>query len=160
MHFKRGPKNSGMGRPPPPLFGQCPKENVFFFIDLFPYNTWTSWFTGIPKKNINYSMQWITHSLKTWNQEMLAHFKIIHKLAWEKVPKRLKVFVNFPSQKQLHPVICHQYISKKKTTSPDRLLFFKWGLSPSKGCPLRRGNKEADGKLFDASSVQVDRANL
>ena len=28
--LKRGPKNSGMGRPPPPLFGQCPKENVFF----------------------------------------------------------------------------------------------------------------------------------
>ena len=24
------PKNSGMGRPPPPLFGHCPKENVFF----------------------------------------------------------------------------------------------------------------------------------
>ena len=27
---KKGPKNPGMGRPPPPLFGQCPKENVFF----------------------------------------------------------------------------------------------------------------------------------
>ena len=26
---KKGPKNSGMGKPPP-LFGQCPKENVFF----------------------------------------------------------------------------------------------------------------------------------
>ena len=28
--LKRGPKNSGMGSPPP-SFGQCPKENVFFF---------------------------------------------------------------------------------------------------------------------------------
>ena len=28
--LKRGPKNSGIGRPPPPSFGQCPKENVFF----------------------------------------------------------------------------------------------------------------------------------
>ena len=28
---KRGPKNSGMGRPPP-SFGQCPKENVFFLL--------------------------------------------------------------------------------------------------------------------------------
>ena len=28
---KRGPKNPGMGRPPP-LFGQCPKENVFFLL--------------------------------------------------------------------------------------------------------------------------------
>ena len=28
--LKRGPKNLGMGRPPPPSFGQCPKENVFF----------------------------------------------------------------------------------------------------------------------------------
>ena len=28
--LKRGPKNSGMGRPSPPSFGQCPKENVFF----------------------------------------------------------------------------------------------------------------------------------
>ena len=27
-----------MGRPPPPLFGQCPKENVFFSIDPFPYS--------------------------------------------------------------------------------------------------------------------------
>ena len=34
--LKRGPKNPGMGRPPPPSFGQCPKENVFFFFDLFP----------------------------------------------------------------------------------------------------------------------------
>ena len=25
-----GPKNLGLGRPPPPSFGQCPKENVFF----------------------------------------------------------------------------------------------------------------------------------
>ena len=33
--LKRGPKNSGMGRPPPPPFGQCPKENVFF--PLTPY---------------------------------------------------------------------------------------------------------------------------
>ena len=39
--LKRGPKYSGMGRPPP-SFGQCPKENVFFpltpslsrFVDL------------------------------------------------------------------------------------------------------------------------------
>ena len=35
--LEKGPKNSGMGRPPPPLFGQCPKENVFFSMDLFPY---------------------------------------------------------------------------------------------------------------------------
>ena len=28
--LKIGPKISGMGRPPPPSFGQCPKENVFF----------------------------------------------------------------------------------------------------------------------------------
>ena len=28
--LKRGPKSSGMGRPSPPSFGQCPKENVFF----------------------------------------------------------------------------------------------------------------------------------
>ena len=28
--LEKGPKNSGMGRPPPPSFGQCPKENVFF----------------------------------------------------------------------------------------------------------------------------------
>ena len=27
---KKRAKNSGMGRPPPPFFGQCPKENVFF----------------------------------------------------------------------------------------------------------------------------------
>ena len=27
---KKVPKNSGMGRPPPPLSGQSPKENVFF----------------------------------------------------------------------------------------------------------------------------------
>ena len=26
-----------MGRPLPPTFGQCPKENVFFLIDVFPY---------------------------------------------------------------------------------------------------------------------------
>ena len=30
--LKRGPKTSGMGRPPPPLFGQCPKENVFLLL--------------------------------------------------------------------------------------------------------------------------------
>ena len=36
MHFlKKGQKKSGMGRPPP-SFGHCPKENVFFFIDVFP----------------------------------------------------------------------------------------------------------------------------
>ena len=29
-HLERGPKNLGMGRPPPPSFGQCPKENIFF----------------------------------------------------------------------------------------------------------------------------------
>ena len=29
--LERGPKNSGMGRPPP-SFGQCPKENVFFLL--------------------------------------------------------------------------------------------------------------------------------
>ena len=28
--LEKGPKNSGMGRPPTPSFGQCPKENVFF----------------------------------------------------------------------------------------------------------------------------------
>ena len=33
--LERGPKNSGIGRPPP-LFGQCPKENVFFSIEAFP----------------------------------------------------------------------------------------------------------------------------
>ena len=37
--LKREPKKLGMGRPPPPLFGQCPKENVFFSIDPFP-NRW------------------------------------------------------------------------------------------------------------------------
>ena len=36
MQLKRGPKNLGVGRPPPPSFGQCPKENVFFCIDAFP----------------------------------------------------------------------------------------------------------------------------
>ena len=30
--LKKGPKNSGMGRPPPPSFGQCPKENVFLLL--------------------------------------------------------------------------------------------------------------------------------
>ena len=34
--IEKGPKNSDMGRPPPPLFGQYPKENVFF-IEAFPY---------------------------------------------------------------------------------------------------------------------------
>ena len=29
---KKGPKNSGMGKPPSPLFGQCPKENVLLFM--------------------------------------------------------------------------------------------------------------------------------
>ena len=29
---KKGPKNLGMGKPPPPLFGQCPKENVLFLM--------------------------------------------------------------------------------------------------------------------------------
>ena len=29
--LKRGPKISGMGRPPPPSFGQCPKD-----VDVFP----------------------------------------------------------------------------------------------------------------------------
>ena len=28
--LEKGPKNSGMGRPPLPSFGQSPKENVFF----------------------------------------------------------------------------------------------------------------------------------
>ena len=28
---KTGSKNSGRGLPPP-LFGQCPKENIFFFV--------------------------------------------------------------------------------------------------------------------------------
>ena len=34
--LEKGPKNSGMGRPPSPSFGQCPKENVFFSIEAFP----------------------------------------------------------------------------------------------------------------------------
>ena len=39
--LEKGPKNSGMGRPsPPPSFGQCPKENVFFLLmsSLSPNN--------------------------------------------------------------------------------------------------------------------------
>ena len=31
----KGPKNSGKALPPPPLFGQCPKENIFFW-EVFP----------------------------------------------------------------------------------------------------------------------------
>jgi len=27
---KKGPKNSGIGKPPPPTFGQCPKVNDIF----------------------------------------------------------------------------------------------------------------------------------
>ena len=41
--LKRGPKNSGRGKPPPPSFGQCPKENVFFFIEAFPYKKLFTW---------------------------------------------------------------------------------------------------------------------
>ena len=35
--LKRGPKNSGMGRPPPPYSGNARKK-TFFFIDVFPYS--------------------------------------------------------------------------------------------------------------------------
>ena len=36
--FEKGPKNSGMGRPPP-LFGNARKK-TFFSFDVFPYNCW------------------------------------------------------------------------------------------------------------------------
>ena len=32
---KKGPKNPGMGRPPPPYLGNARKK-TFFFIDVFP----------------------------------------------------------------------------------------------------------------------------
>ena len=32
---KKGPKNSGIGRPPPPFSGNARKK-TFFFIDVFP----------------------------------------------------------------------------------------------------------------------------
>ena len=38
MHFlKEGRKNSGMGRPPPPLIRAMPERKRFFSIDPFPY---------------------------------------------------------------------------------------------------------------------------
>ena len=38
MHFlKKGQKIRAWVDPPPPSFGQCPKEKFFFSIDVFPY---------------------------------------------------------------------------------------------------------------------------
>ena len=37
MAKRGGQKIRAWVDPPPPSFGQCPKENVFFSIDVFPY---------------------------------------------------------------------------------------------------------------------------
>ena len=42
MHFLKEGQKIWAWVDPPPLFGQCPKENVFFSIEVFPYRL-SSW---------------------------------------------------------------------------------------------------------------------
>ena len=47
--LKRGPKNSGMGRPPLPIIRAMPERKRFFSIDVFPYQRWVFRITQPPK---------------------------------------------------------------------------------------------------------------
>ena len=40
MHFLKEGQKIRAWVDPPPLFRKCPEENVFFFIEAFPYTVW------------------------------------------------------------------------------------------------------------------------
>ena len=102
MHFLKEGQKIRAWVDPPPLFGQCPKENVFFSIEAFPY-AFNRWIDGEKGKQVKSGSE-SRHRIKdSWNimrqslevltyQQILSTKYPLHRIHYSKVGTAVKIY--------------------------------------------------------------------